>query len=153
MQGRETAFVRCAAKVPCNQRFIATTAAAVCLPCVREGGARSAPEGLLVRISNNPSVGRADSSLCTREPENARQLTGVIVTTAATVCRPCVREGGARSVPEGLSVTKRSFCRHLGRTFGFLPGVRLFAFVGNFHDFIFNLDYFDIALIFRAVDV
>ena len=25
--------------------------------------------------------------------------------------------------------------------------------IGSFHDFIFNLDYFDIALIFRAVDV
>ena len=39
-----------------------------CRPCVREGGTRSVPEGLLVWTYNNPSVSRADSSLCTREP-------------------------------------------------------------------------------------
>ena len=92
------------------------------------------------------------SGLCGVLRNRARQAIFTAM-AAATVCRPCAREGGARSVPEGLSVTKRSFCRRLRRTFGFLPGVRLFAFVGNFHDFIFNLDYFDIALIFRAVDV
>ena len=34
-------------------------------------------EGLVVWTYNNPSVSRADSSLYTREPENARQPTGI----------------------------------------------------------------------------
>ena len=73
-----------------------------CRPCVREGGTRSVPEGLLVWTYNNPSVSRADSSLCTREP-----VLGEAVCADSGCggnCRPCVREGGTRSVPEGLLV-------------------------------------------------
>ena len=51
-------FAQGSRKTRGNQRFIATTAAAVCRPCVREGGTRSVPEGLLVRIHYNPSVSK-----------------------------------------------------------------------------------------------
>ena len=75
MKIRERNFQReqnslCGVLRKCARRPVFTThgRGESCRPCAREGGARSAPEGLLVWTYNNPSVSRADSSLCTREP-------------------------------------------------------------------------------------
>ena len=97
-------FAQGSRKTRGNQRFIATTAAAFCLPCVREGGARSATEGLLVRIHYNPSVSKLTAPF-TQGSRKTRGNQRFIATTAEAFCLPCVRECGARSATEGLLAT------------------------------------------------
>ena len=69
------------------------------MPFSYENG-RACHKALCIR-KINPSVSTADSSLYTREPEKCAAI-GAFHCSCGSICRPCAREGGARSASEGL---------------------------------------------------